>query len=408
MKVTVKEVLDDVFKDIKYDKNLFKKINYVNLQLILKNENKNLFGSQLIGCYPVKYITSDKSDFFEFIFDMNYEDIDDAIKRIDTIPKEFKVARDSINLVCFYTAHRFLSNKDLTKEERIEYATEILNYFNYRTLLVLSSSYFVYPISEEEAISLIELLSNKYIIKKLKNWKEYCEYRSEEYLKSKFYDLLLTLNDDKALPNAINDLFLRTKDTIKNIYREFINLHESNEYLVKRKNIMSDIEGKEVLVDKFTYYDKIYHEITSRLNDRNSFINTSLMDVTVNIIKNLSFKNLNECLNIMFDYTHLNHKNYEKVLKEINNIVVYTFSYLQRNNIYLSDNVKVIDILNIVVGNLLYSRSLDKEIDNIKNNLIKIIKEAYKEIKKESISNKLVNNLKNAFFIYILLRGMIT
>lgn len=405
-KLTAKEVLDELFKDVAFDKNFYKKINYLNIQFLLKGENKTFFGSQLIGCYIVKYTTSDKSDFFEFLFDMDYEYVDDHIKKIETIYKEFKIARDSVNLVSFYIAHRFLSNKLLSKKDSFEYAKEILNYFNYRTLVTLTSNYFIYPISEEEALSIFERLSNKYIIKKVKNWKEYCDYRSEEYLKSKFYDLLLKMNDDDALPNAINDLYSRTKDTIKNIYSEFMDMYEKDEALVKRKNVINDIEGQEVISDIFNHNENAINNILSSLNDRNTFIKNDLVDVTCEIIKNLSFKHLYECLNIVFNYTHKNHKNYEEVTLLIKRIIVYVFSYLQRNEVFLTNKNNILKILDLVIGNLLYARSTDKEIDNIKNDIINIIKLSYKEENKK-ISNKSLNNLKNGFFIYIVLKSLV-
>lgn len=404
---TTKEVMDLIFKDVEFDKHLYRKILYINIDLITRKENRNLFGSQLIGCYMVSYTNANKATFYDELFDLDYEEVEEQLKKINTINENFKIARDSINLTCFYIAHRFLSNKALKEENRIAYATEILNYFSYRTLLVITSNFFIYPISEEEAVSLFERLTNRYIIKKVKNWSEYCLYRSQEYLKSKFYDVVLKFNDDNTLPNAINDLFSRTKDTMKNIYREFITLNESNEALRKRKTVVNDLEGQEVLMDKLHASENLVNYLTSTLNDRNTFIRTSHIDVSVDIIKNLSYKNLHECLNIVYEYMLLNPKNYNETIHIMNSILINSLIYLQNNEYYISDQNDVLHIMNILVGNLLYARGTDIEINKIKDQIYAFIKKAYKEVKKEHVSNKLLNNLKNGFFIYVMLRALL-
>ena len=110
----VKEVFDKLFQGVRFDNNFYKKIVRNNVEFITRNnEFKNLFGSKLLGCHIVKYTMYDKDIFYGNLFDMTASEIIDAIDQISTIDKNFKIARDDVNLVCFYIAHRFLSNKDL-------------------------------------------------------------------------------------------------------------------------------------------------------------------------------------------------------------------------------------------------------------------------------------------------------
>ena len=403
----VKEVFDKLFEGIRFDNSFYKKIVFNNIEFITRNaEFKNLFGSKLIGNHFVKYTMYDKDIFYNNLFNMPASDVIDAIDHITSINKNFKIARDDVNLVCFYIAHRFLSNKDLPKDKAEEYAKEILNYFNYRTLVLISSNYFVYPISEEKALTLIERLNNKYIIKKLKNWNEYCQYRSQEYIDSKFYDLLVKFNRDDELPNAITDLFNRTKDTIKNIYGEFVDMMENDDIIKSRKNIINDVEGQEVIVDKLDTPEKYFIKVENILVEKSTFIKKDYINVVTDIINSVSYKQIEETLSLICEYNFSSRENNDKVLSFVKNVLINTIDYLNKNNIFLHSKSDVIDVMNTIVGNVLYARGTDIEINKVKDQGDKLIKEIYKSYKK-SITERNIKNIRNGIYIYIVLRAII-
>jgi len=401
---TVLETFNEIFKDVEFDKNLYKLILHSNIKLITKNENKNFFGGQLIGCYVVKYTYYDKDEFFSYVFDKDSEEIEKKLKTISTLNQSFKISFDSINLTCFYIAHRFLTNNKLSKKEQLEYAAEILNYFNYRTLLVICSNYFIYPISEEEALSLFERLSNRYIIKKVKNWNEYCQYRSNEYLESKQIVLLKSFRNDDELPNAINDLFIRTKDTLKNIYREFIKLQEDDNSIGIRKSTLNDLEGKEVIVDNLHSAEKYSNILVSSLSDKNNFIRSDYVNVTLSIIKNISYKHINECLELFYEYSHKDSKTFNETQQLLTSIIINTLSYIQKHNLHVKEGASIIKILNMITGVLLYSRKTNVEINTLKQQLSNHIDKIYKVSTKKKLSSKVKPNLRNAFYVYVLIR----
>ena len=406
-KVTAKEVFDKIFKDMDFDQHLYTKILKHNLGFITrKEEHKELFGSRLIGNSYIKYTMYDKDLFYNDVFDMSYDDIVKDLEHITSINKNFKIARDDINLVCYYIAHRFLSNKELSKDKRDLYAKEILNYFNYRTLIVVSSSFFIYPISYEKAISLSERLSYKYIIKKVKNWNEYCQYRSDEYLNSKFYNLLVTFNNDDDLPNAITDLFNRTKDTLKNIYKEFIKMNEEEDYIATRKGIIKDIEGQEVIVDKVETTERYFTKLEASLTDKNLFIKKDYIGVVADIVKTISHKQLEDTLILLHDASYRDRKNNIKITTVLKDILVDTIEYLRKNDVYLGSKSNVKEIVNHIVGNILYARGTDITVNKTKETISSIIKEVYKT-NKRSITDRNVTNIRNGVYLYVVLLAII-
>lgn len=398
-----KEALDLLFKDVDFNEALGKKLTRVNIGFITRtNDHKHLFGGKTIGSHFLSYTIYDKNLFYDEMFGLEFATVSEAIEKITSINPTFKIARDDINLVTFYMAHRFLSNKKLPAAKAMEYAEEALDYFNYRTLVLITSTYFVYPISEEKAVSLTERLSNRYLIKKLKNWKEYCKYRSKEYLESKFIDVVRRFNKDDELPNAISDLYGRTKDTIKNIYGEFIAMMENDDYMKSRSGTVSDIEGNEVIVDKLGTPDSYFTKLEAYLSDKNSFVRREYINVVVDIINTITFKSVQEVLTLMVDFSYRDSASNVKVKTFLKNILVNAIEYLHSNSIHLHSKSSALEIVNNIVGNVLYARGTEISINELKDEGDRLIKEIYKANGKY-ITERNIRNNRNAVYIYVVL-----
>lgn len=397
----VKPVLDKLFDGVSFDSSLYKKIVHNNIEFITRTtEHKHLFGSRLIGNHKLAYTKYDKNIFYEDLFGMDVETVISAITEITSIPKNFKIARDDINLVCFYIAHRFLSNDTLSKDKRLEYAKEILHYFNYRTLVLISSDWFTYPISEEKAISLSERLSNKYMIKRLKNWNEYCQYRSSEYIDSKYLSLLITFNKDLELPNAINDLYNRTKDMMKNIYQEFIDMLENDDIIKSRKNVSTDMEGKEVIADRTESFGLYIAKVENTLSDKNNFIKREYIDVTVSVVNTVSYSQLEETLQCIYEYSHKDNTSGKEVNTFIHDYLVNCFEFLQQNELYIGTGANLLKVISAITGNVLYARGTDVNITKLKEDGEKLLKKAYKSAK-IPITDRNLKSVRNGFCIYL-------
>lgn len=403
----VKEALDSLFEGVKFDDNLYKRLMGANIDFITSTvDHKELFGSRHIGCFYFSYTMFHKNIFYETVFNMTYDEVVKGIANITTIPKNFSTARDDINLVTFYIAHRFLSNKELSKDKQITYAEEALTYFSYRTLVHISSSYWVYPITEEKAVSLSERLSNKYIIKQVKNWNEYCQYRSREYLKTRYGKLLVRLTDDRELPNAITDLVNRTKETLKSIYREFLEMNEDDNIISTSKNVVTDLEGREVLMERTEDRSLYITKVENCLTDRNSFIKREYMEVAVGVVESVSMNQLEDTLGHLFEYYFLNKKTSEQVRSFISDFLINTFEYLQTSQVSYSGRGNVLKIVDSIVGNVLYTRGTDATITKVKEDGDKLIKDLFRKYKVNMGSRSRVG-VRNSLCIYILLLALL-
>lgn len=402
----VAQALDALFTDVEFDTKLYQKLLVNNIEFMTRNqEHVLLFSGRSIGCYYIKYTMYDKNIFYENIFDLQYEDVTEAVEQIKTIPSSFKIARDDVNLVTFYMAHRFLTNPKLSDKQKLQYAEEALNYFSYRTLVLISSMYFVYPISESKATSLTERLSGKYVIKNVKNWSEYCQYRSEEYLKGKFVPLLKAMNNDKELPNAITDLFSRTKDTLKNIYGEFMVMLERDEALSTKSNTITDTDGQDSIADKIDGVAKYIGTVEELLTDKSSLVSKTHITAVVDILPSLSQKQLEEALMVMLQYAYIGKNEYVSVNEFFKDILSNAVDYLQRNEMSIGTKSDVVSLMNTLVGNVLYARGTNVSIHQLKLKCDKFIKKVFKTFK-ITTSERNVANLRNGLYLYIVLMAL--
>lgn len=403
--LTVKEAMDDLFRNVKFDASLYKKIMHKNIAFITKNDDhKNFFGGQLIGCYPVMYTLTDQNGFFSDLYNLEYTSAAGAMKEITTLNQSYKVSADPINITIMYTVYRFFNNKALSQTDKHKFALSILDYFSYRTISVIISNYFIYPINENEAVSLLERLSNRYIIKQKKNWIEYCQYRSQEFIDrtSKFVPVLTKLNDDNMLAAAINDLFIRTKDTLKNIYKEFIDMNNSGTAMSSRKTSVVDIDGKDILADKVNSPDSYYKYVVTTLSDKNSFIKEECVEIAVSIIKTVDYSSFKKFLLELMEFIHEKKDNYKMVTDHMHSVINTALAYLVDNDYLIRENHNLLYIIEKISSNVLHARGQDLEINLVKDEGALICAKVMKIDK----GNKKIFNIRNSFYVYIVLRSL--
>lgn len=399
---SVAYVLDELFSKIKFDKKLIKKIVAHNVEFITKNpEIRDMMGGKLVGCFEVKYTQYHKDIFYNDVFDMSYDEVVGKLKEITTIPSHFKIARDDINMVCYYTMHRFLANRDLGHNDRQSGAIEILNYFGYRTLVLLNANYWIHPIKREVAMSLSESLSNKYLISRLKNWNEYVNHRSENYLRGNYVKVNIRKGDDSDIPNAINDIYNGYKDTILKIYRDFVALEEQN-IITSSKSVVTDLEGRDVLLDRLTDPRKYIDKVLNALTSRDIFIRHEIVEVSSSIVTSISQDQLTECLELTLDYYYKRPSNSSEVSKFIEDYLVDSIAYLQERKIFINNSTNILEVVNAIVGNILYSRGADVSITVIKDRGEKLVKDIYKS-GRVTISSRNVSGMRNILCVYLLI-----
>lgn len=184
--ITLKEVLDDQFKDVVFDKRLMDAIYRYQVEFLNRNsEHLAFFGSNLIGVHAIRFRVADTLKFYKDVVDVDYLELERALKKVTTISQEFKIISDAFNLTMMYMVHRLATSPKLTDTQKKRAIYDMALVFFYRCIAVRQSDYFHFPADPKIAQAAYAKLSNKFLIKKVGTWRAVMEYRAKELVDPK-------------------------------------------------------------------------------------------------------------------------------------------------------------------------------------------------------------------------------
>jgi len=399
--ITIKEVFDELFAHVKFDARLAKKVKRYQIEFVNRNpEHMGFFGGNLMGVHRVRFTLKDYAEFFDEMMDREAMYVERQIGTIDTINHEFKISSDALNQTLVYMIHRFLTSPYLNPHKRVEAAVDVGLIFGYRTIAALLVHYFKYPIDTYTAQAVYERLSGRYLIKKLGTWQEVFKYRAEEFVDPQgvHYQKLIPYTDDAGIVNAINDLQSRTKDMLKNIYVEFIKVHESGSKIHSSSSTMVDADGEEIVKDRIHGLDNYKTYVLETLADRNSFIKQELMAVVESVIPTASGKSFRLVLQWMAD--NITGKERELVLQFVDMSLVLSYNYLLKNEYVLHRSKNLIVLTSNLKGYVLSSRENSADLEQLRKLGSSIVSKATGHVSEQTLAA-----IRNAVFIYICLRA---
>ena len=136
--------------------------------------------------------------------------------------------------------------------------------------------------------------------------------------------------------------------------------------------------------------------------DKTYLVRKDCVNVVVDILNSLSPKNIEEYLYMLLEFSAKDRGSHDKVKNHFSNILINAVDYLQKNDVYLNKNVSVLEVMNKLVGNVLYARGTDVEVHKVKEEGEALAKLVFKTNKKP-ISDRNIKNLRNALYLYIVL-----
>jgi len=399
--ITIKEVMDEIWSGIKFDSRLAKKVHMYRIEFVTRNsEHMAFFGGNLMGVHKVRFTLSDYSRFFDVMLDAEADAIERQISTITTINHEFKISSDALNQTVLYMIHRFLTSPLLSSSKRIEAAVDLGLIFGYRTIAALLVHYFKYPIDTYTAQAVYERLSGRYLIKKLGTWQDVFEYRAKELIDSHgvHYQNIVKYNDDLAIVNILNDMHGRIKDMLKNIYAEFIKVHEQGDKLGVNKSTMIDADGAEIVKDRVHGLDNYKTYIENCVVDKNTFIKYELIDVVSSVVPTAKGKSLGLSLEWMVE--HVTGKGRQHVIDFIDLSMVMSYNYLLKNEYVLHRSRDIVTLVGKLKGYILSSREDSADMNRLRDIGAEIVRNATGHQSEQTISA-----VRNALFLYVCIRA---
>lgn len=211
----------------------------------------SFYGSPYIGLHNIWFTSGyenklvsgilrlDKND---LLHDLKDVDEEGASLRVPAVYPGRKVSGEWFNLILLYLAHLL---KDVKHPTRHNMSASLIpiQIYAYRTLAAVHSNSFRYLGSEAVAKAVYSQLSNKFILKQLKSWDKYIEYRAVATLNLAHDRNTLEMDDDEqglllliVTSNAI-------RSTFKIMYQLYLDVKDSGGGEVSSTSVKEGEEG---------------------------------------------------------------------------------------------------------------------------------------------------------------------
>ena len=333
---------------VDFDERLYHNIKALRWSWSQKSEEYIEFlGSNLTGVHTIRFSSQDEDMLFLDILNVDKATLKYELHRTKGIDKTRKVAANVVYLTLIYIMHGFARSKTIGKhmEDAIR---ETYYIFAYKAISSLYSHYFKYPVDIGLAQAVNERLTNKFLLKKFKNWAEVFEYRSRDVLpKGHHWGRILMYDADNSA-RIINDLQSRIRDLVKNIYVVLIEIKENNERIISTSLETNDAEGEKAISDLMNRPDMYANFCKSICRSKVDFIRPDICHIIEKISGAKLAQPIEPVLEVIIE-------EFEGLEKFIDDVMVSSIECLASKDInggYDKDLYNTILILKTLYGNV--------------------------------------------------------
>lgn len=401
MPESIKSIFDDECSALKVDARFAKALHLYQVAFVNKNrEHIEFFGGHLLGVQTVRFITADRSRWFEEVLHVEEGPLSTRLSQLEVIDYDNRIiGSDTMNLSTVWLLHAILHSKFLSDKVKHDAMVDAMLVVQYKFFTSLLGHYFKFVADPAVAEATYASLSGRFLIKQYRSWYDLFRARAEEIIKKDgiHFAKFDKLNDDEDIQYMLNDVQGRVRDIIKNIYAEFMIVHKQGTRILSTSAVVEH-DGAEILRDKtknLTAYTNYIHSIVT---DRNSFVREELVDVICSGMQTMPESLFRKTLEYMSDnYQHRQSKDIEEIL---NKTLIHSFDYLADNRELVSKNTDLALLLSRLRGVYTSSRSTDPALMDMRETMERIVGRAT-----NNRNMSVIASIRTGVLLYIVLRS---
>lgn len=390
------EKFDSLLPNLVIDKSFLKKIEYFNYKWSHKNDDHmDFLGGNTIGVQIVRFSKLDDEAFYNNI-GINQDDIKNCVSNIKSIDKTRIVSSNPHYIFLMYLIHKTIKNKTLDKNSQIELLRQLYYTFAYRVISGRMAHYFKFPLDLATANTVMERLSNKFILKRLGNWNELLKYRSKDIIPpSGIHSRSLNMLESDRTQYTIVDLFNKLKDIFKNIYVVIIEVKKDNNIIkLDSKVDESGEEGpsfKEAIINS----DQYVNYLKSILYNKEDLIKQDLLML---VVKRIGIIKPSDLISALSNLNKIDRNELDQV---IDGLIPTVLDFLYRNKINSNYSRNIFTIINMVKGYAIAHTVKDKYVIMARDTFLDYIPKLYEKRQRKEI----IFNTMQALFVYLVCRS---
>lgn len=406
MDKNIKAVFDDVCSNLVIDQALANKIEKWRLAWTLKNtDHAEFFGGNLTGVHVVRFLDSDREDFFRTIFQVDEVLLADRCHELID-PAFYQIASDTLNLGLVWLCHRFHQNTKMSAKQKADVCTSLFQVMQYKFITSRMFRHWKYPATREVAEATLDRMSNKFSLKAKGNWNNVLRDRAADITDIRngtFKNVILKMEVDVSPSSnkTVAGLINHTQNGIRSMLKNIFGLSEEVRLAGVRISTTTgtiNLDGEETLKDKNRSMQMYKRYLISILPDKRSFIKDDLVDIIIRATPNMNDRSFVQTLEWMSDnYNQSNRVNLEAT---IDKIMTHVIGYLSENRSVMRNQNDIVGLLTHMKGIYTASKASDPTVLEIRKEVEKLVKHASGLTREAQIAAT-----RTGILLYLLLRS---
>lgn len=387
--------MKSLLPNVVIDKSFLKRIEAFNYRWLFKNDDHiEFFGGATIGVQTVRFSKLDDNIFYD-TFDIDFKSVEAGILKIKSIDHKRQVSSNPHYLILIYFMYLTLHAEKLSDKEKKAIIEQLYYTFAYRVISGRMVHYFPYPLDPNIAKTVLEKLSNRYILKKCGSWNKMLEYRAKDILPGGLHYKALDKFDPDKVQYIIADLYNRLKDVFKNIYPIIIQVKENKEAIGTTSSTAQIGDDDEHYSDDMVSSGQYVDYIKSIIFDQGTLIRYELVTVVAKRVGKITPDDL---LRSISNLKEIEPKPLYTVLEEI---IPNTLDFLYRKGITSNYTRNIFSIVNMLKGYLLANKVKHKAVLLVKDLFLDYVPTIYQK----RPSNTVINHCMVATVVYLIIRS---
>lgn len=294
--LALKKAFDRIFEKLKIDQQLCRRImNYVS-GVFTRTGNVEWFGSNLLGVHMIKFLSSDRERFFNEVLGIDEHYITYEIGQTKLINQSWNVGGDTFNLVIAYVVHRL--SYEFKNKTFYEAAVNLVSFLQFVFYTSIYWNFFRNkPVDLPAAESAYSQLSLKFEIRRVGNWGQHLQDRSEHFLSTDYdnYNYLHKFDIPEYVVRWVTDLNTRSRQTVKDYYGVLDQVRRDNSRVLTQSS-MIELNGEVIIRDRVSAFNTARSNLLEASSTYTSFYKDSLFRVVLSFIPKASPEALRKLL----------------------------------------------------------------------------------------------------------------
>lgn len=288
------EAFFKTYIDLDNDRDIFNRLasfrmEWATKRIDSKYSNLDFLSGMTIGVQAIRFSPLDEYRLSNEVFRRDMESIQQDFYNVKDIVREWKVSSNVVYQALLYMIRYVLKNN-----LPIQYVYECYYVMAYKMLTSLFSNRFdIHALDPRIASKVVEVMSEKFILKEKGSWQNYLEYRATFLLDgSLHYGRLMNNYNARTAIEVLNDLQLNIRSTINRIYSIVKDVSSSDLKIDNDK--LTRMENEEVVISDIKTYGK-YAKVALERMTSSDFADDNLIYLITEISPNVnpsSFKTL--------------------------------------------------------------------------------------------------------------------